>query len=87
MLHLTEKIQDLLVVTKLLTVFDVFETEQEAITSFTPNAGESLDRLPTFDYLEDFFPISNELTQKIVEANSQLILNEEKTIADEDRDE
>jgi anti-sigma B factor antagonist len=34
LLHLTEKIQDLLAITKLLTVFDVFEDEAEALASF-----------------------------------------------------
>ena len=34
LLNLTEKIQDLLAITKLLTVFDVFEDEGEALASF-----------------------------------------------------
>lgn len=34
LLNLTEKIQDLLAITKLLTVFDVFESESEALSSF-----------------------------------------------------
>lgn len=34
LLNLTEKIQDLLAITKLLTVFDVFEDEGEALGSF-----------------------------------------------------
>jgi anti-sigma B factor antagonist len=34
LLNLTEKIQDLLVITKLLTVFDAFENEAEALSSF-----------------------------------------------------
>ena len=34
LLNLTDKVQDLLVITKLLTVFDVYETESEALTSF-----------------------------------------------------
>src|SRR6476469_8892558 len=34
LLNLTEKIQDLLAITKLLTVFDVFESEAEALSSF-----------------------------------------------------
>ena len=33
-LSLTEKVQDLLVITKLLTVFDVYEAEAEALSSF-----------------------------------------------------
>ncbi|MEO8436108.1 MAG: STAS domain-containing protein [Pyrinomonadaceae bacterium] len=34
LLNLTEKVNDLLVITKLLTVFDVYETEAEALGSF-----------------------------------------------------
>lgn len=34
LLNLTQKIQDLLAITKLLTVFDVFESEAEALASF-----------------------------------------------------
>jgi len=34
LLNLTEKIQDLLAITKLLTVFDVFENEADALSSF-----------------------------------------------------
>jgi anti-sigma B factor antagonist len=34
LLNLTDKVQDLLVITKLLTVFDVYEEESEALSSF-----------------------------------------------------
>jgi anti-sigma B factor antagonist len=34
LLNLTQKIQDLLTITKLLTVFDVYESEEEALASF-----------------------------------------------------
>lgn len=34
LLSLTDKVQDLLVITKLLTVFDVYDTEAEALSSF-----------------------------------------------------
>ena len=34
LLHLTKRIRDLLVVTKLLTVFDAYENEAEALASF-----------------------------------------------------
>jgi len=34
LLNLTDKIQNLLVITKLLTVFDVYESEAEALNSF-----------------------------------------------------
>ena len=35
LLHLTKRIQDLLSITKLLTVFDAFDSEQEALDSFS----------------------------------------------------
>ncbi len=34
LLNLTQKIQDLLAITKLLTVFDVYESESEALSSY-----------------------------------------------------
>ena len=34
LLNLTDKVQDLLVITKLLTVFDVYENEPDALSSF-----------------------------------------------------
>lgn len=34
LLNLTEKIQDLLAITKLLTVFDVYDSEADALSSF-----------------------------------------------------
>ena len=34
LLNLTDRINDLLVITKLLTVFDVYESESEALNSF-----------------------------------------------------
>ena len=34
LLSLTDKVQDLLVITKLLTVFDVYESEAEGLSSF-----------------------------------------------------
>ena len=34
LLNLTQKLQDLLTITKLLTVFDVYEGEEEALASF-----------------------------------------------------
>src|SRR2546430_11217523 len=34
LLNLTEKVQDLLVITKLLTVFDVYDNEEDALSSF-----------------------------------------------------
>jgi len=34
LLHLTKKIQDLLSITKLLTVFETYDTEDDAVKSF-----------------------------------------------------
>src|SRR5512142_972628 len=36
LLNLTKRIQDLLAITKLLTVFETFESEKEAVKSFSP---------------------------------------------------
>lgn len=38
LLALTKRIQDLLAITKLLTVFESFESEQEAVKSFSASA-------------------------------------------------
>ncbi len=35
LLHLTKRIQDLLSITKLLTVFETFDTEKDAVRSFS----------------------------------------------------
>jgi anti-sigma B factor antagonist len=37
LLNLTQKLQDLLAITKLLTVFDVYEDEAEALGSYKPD--------------------------------------------------
>jgi anti-sigma B factor antagonist len=36
LVNLTKRVHDLMQITKLLTVFDVFEDEREALASFTP---------------------------------------------------
>jgi anti-sigma B factor antagonist len=35
LLHLTKRIEDLLAITKLLTVFETYDSENEAVSSFT----------------------------------------------------
>ncbi len=35
--HLTERLQDIMTITKLLTVFDVYDNEADALASFTGN--------------------------------------------------
>ena len=40
LLRLTERVNELMVITKLLTVFDVFENEAEAVKSFSTSSDE-----------------------------------------------
>jgi anti-sigma B factor antagonist len=40
LLHLTERVNELMVITKLLTVFEVFDNEQEAIGSFAASSAD-----------------------------------------------
>ena len=42
LLHLTDRVNELMVITKLLTVFDVFDSEQEAINSFSTSTDETV---------------------------------------------
>ena len=37
LVHLTERLQDIMTITKLLTVFDVYDNEADALASFTGN--------------------------------------------------
>jgi|SRR5215204_4925495 len=46
-LRLTERVHELMVITKLLTVFDVFDDEREAVESFSPAAQISEPELVT----------------------------------------
>lgn len=48
LLNLTERVTELMVITKLLTVFESFEDELEAINSFPPS-GEAKKSIPIFD--------------------------------------
>lgn len=38
LLHLTQRVRELMVLTKLLTVFDIYDSESEALDSFQRNA-------------------------------------------------
>src|SRR4051812_11971242 len=38
LLHLTQRVRELMTLTKLLTVFDIYESETEALDSFQSNA-------------------------------------------------
>ena len=49
LLHLTQRVRELMTITKLLTVFDVYEKESEALESFktpAPNLG-GVSRVPS----------------------------------------
>ncbi len=46
--HLTERLRELMVITKLFTVFDVFDDEQEALASFTGNVMRVAEPQPFF---------------------------------------
>lgn len=37
LLHLTQRVRELMILTKLLTVFDIYESEPEALNSFQSN--------------------------------------------------
>ncbi|HKG20787.1 MAG TPA: STAS domain-containing protein [Blastocatellia bacterium] len=41
LLNLTKKIQDLLMITKLLTVFETFDEESKAVSSYKPKPAEA----------------------------------------------
>lgn len=46
--HLTERLRDLMVITKLLTVFEVYDDEEQAIASFDSEVLRVVDRQPAF---------------------------------------
>ena len=46
-LRLTERVKELMVITKLLTVFEVFDNEQEAVDSFPADFQTTADDLTT----------------------------------------
>ena len=48
LLHLTEKLRELMTITKLLTVFDVYNDESEALSSFAGPALKANVPLPFF---------------------------------------
>ena len=48
LLHLTERVRELMTITKLLTVFDVYESEAEAFDSFESPASKLEEHLPMF---------------------------------------
>ena len=47
LLHLTQIVRELMTITKLLTVFDVYEDESEALSSFQSFASDHEDHPPT----------------------------------------
>ena len=46
--HLTERLRDLMTITKLVTVFDVHDNESEALASFTVAGLEVVEAQPLF---------------------------------------
>jgi anti-sigma B factor antagonist len=48
LLSLTQRVRELMMITKLLTVFDVYNSESEAIESFTIKASEIKETPPAF---------------------------------------
>ena len=43
LVHLTERLQDIMTITKLLTVFDVYDDESDALASFTANVSSIVE--------------------------------------------
>ncbi len=48
LIHLTERLRELLTTTKLLTVFDVYDDEQKALASFTGQVMSIVEPQPFF---------------------------------------
>jgi len=48
LMHMTESVQELLTITKLLTVFDVYEDEPKALASFVGETLKIVERQPFF---------------------------------------
>jgi anti-sigma B factor antagonist len=48
LMHMTESVQELMTITKLLTVFDVYDSEPEALASFVGETLKIVERQPFF---------------------------------------
>jgi anti-sigma B factor antagonist len=48
LMHMTESVQELMTITKLLTVFDVYDSEPEALASFVGETLRIVERQPFF---------------------------------------
>ena len=48
LMHMTESVRELLTLTKLLTVFDIYDDEPEALASFVGESLRLVDRQPFF---------------------------------------
>jgi len=48
LVHLTERLQDIMTITKLVTVFDVYDNETDALGSFTGHVLSSVEPQPLF---------------------------------------
>jgi anti-sigma B factor antagonist len=49
LVHLTERLRDLMTITKLLTVFDVYDNEADALASFTSDVVSIFERQPVLN--------------------------------------
>src|SRR6185369_6522159 len=48
LMHMTERVRELMTITKLLTVFDIYDDEPEALASFVGESLRLVDRQPFF---------------------------------------
>jgi anti-anti-sigma factor len=48
LVHLTKRLQDIMTITKLLTVFDVYDNEADALASFTDHVSSVAERQSMF---------------------------------------
>ena len=48
LMHMTESVQELMTITKLLTVFDIYDDESEALASFVGETLRIVERQPFF---------------------------------------
>ena len=48
LMHMTESVRELMTITKLLTVFDVYDNEPEALASFVGETLRMVERQPFF---------------------------------------
>lgn len=52
LVHLTERLRDLMTITNLLTVFDIYDNEPDALASFRNDVLSAVETQPLFDVRE-----------------------------------